>query len=286
MKKIKWLVQDVGKQSMLIDNFSTLKSINANFQSFGLIQGKNIVSNLEEILSDLDEYYIIRGGTKIVSLLDSSSHLSSLSLELSPFQLQFADLFFQKLRNSIFYDSQKFDQAFYSSLDLPLLNKDAFFLPISSNLLTFFDIPYFIKPSKDLKNFIPGILQPGQTVQNFVENSQYSLDYIHENLLVSPVKNISQEFRFFIIDKTVITGSQYKYLDKVVYSSVIPHHVWQIAKEYALLYQPHSIFTMDLAITDSGVYIVEYNCWNGSGLYHCDKPLLFSEVQNFIHYHS
>lgn len=55
-----------------------------------------------------------------------------------------------------------------------------------------------------------------------------------------------------------------------------------IAKSYAQLYQPHDIFTMDLAETPEGVKIVEYNCWNGSGLYHCDKVLLFSCVQDFI----
>lgn len=55
-----------------------------------------------------------------------------------------------------------------------------------------------------------------------------------------------------------------------------------IAKEYAKLYQPHEIFTMDLVETDNGVKIVEYNCWNGSGLYHCDKIKLFKEVNDFI----
>lgn len=267
---------------MLEDNFNTLKSMGANYLGFGLIEGTSLIVNLETILTDLDEIYIIRGGTKILHLLENYSDIEDFCPDLNEFQLKHKEVFFQKLKNAIFYDSELFDQACYSQLNLPLLNKEAFFLPIKDNKKTTFDKPYFLKPSKDLKTFIPGILEPGQTIQNFIENSQHLKDYDHELALLSEVKTIHKEYRFFIVDKNVITGSQYKNGDKIQYNSYIPEDVMKIAGAYSQLYQPHDIFTMDLAETNEGIKIVEYNCWNGSGLYHSDKALLFNTVQNFI----
>jgi len=280
--KIKWLVQDIGKTVMLNDNFGTLKELNYLYQGFGLIEGSNFISNIENILNDLDEKYIIRGGTKIISLLENFDNLESISQNLNSFQSEHSSIFLQKIKDGVFYNSTSFDQAFYNTLDLPLLNKEAFFLPIKNHKDTTFDIPYFIKPSQDLKTFIPGIIQPGQSIQNFIENSQHHKNYDHELALISPLKNILKEYRFFIINEKVITGSQYKNFDKVEYNSFTPENILKTAQEYAKLYQPHDVFTMDLAETDNEIKIVEYNCWNGSGLYFSDKKLIFKEVQDYI----
>jgi len=53
------------------------------------------------------------------------------------------------------------------------------------------------------------------------------------------------------------------------------------AEEYAKLYRPADIFVMDLAKTKEGTKIVEYNCWNCSGLYHTNIEKLFFEVDNY-----
>lgn len=283
--KIKWIVQDIGKTAMLQDNFGTLQTIGAIYQSFGLIEGTTLITNLENILTSLDEIYIIRGGTKILHLLENYNNLEDFCPYLNNFQIEHKHLFFQKLKNAIFYDSTLFDQAYYSQLNLPLLNKEAFFLPIKDNKNTSFHKAYFLKPSKDLKTFIPGILTPGQTIQEFIENSQHLKQYDHELALLSEVKTIFKEYRFFIINKKVITGSQYINENKIEHKAYVPENIIKIAQEFAQLYQPHAIFTMDLAETEQGIKIVEYNCWNGSGLYKSNKNLLFKSVQEFVIMH-
>lgn len=279
---IKWLLQSVGKHKMIEDNFNTLKYNKSNYCDFALISETQKIINLENILTALNESYILRGSVKIVSMIDTMTDIEQHCTDLTPEQIEHKEIFLHKLKSSIFYDRQKFDQAYYSTLDLPLLNSGAFFVPIEDNLQTSFSTPYFIKPSQDLKSFLPGILKSGQTVQNFVENSSYTPDYKKEILLVSPVIDIKEEYRFFVINEEIITGSLYKKNDKVIYNSYIPDKILGIAKDYAKLYQPSSIYTMDIAITQKGAKIVEYNCWNGSGLYHCDKPLLFQQVESYI----
>ena len=38
---------------------------------------------------------------------------------------------------------------------------------------------------------------------------------------------------------------------------------------------------MDLADTPEGIKIIEYNCWNASGLYKTNIPKIFNTVQDF-----
>lgn len=279
---IKWLIQSVGKNVMIQDNFITLQNNNFKYMDFAVISDSVEIINLENILSSVSEEYIVRGGVKIVNLIDSMTDIEEHCKNLTTEQINNKNLFLQKLKNSIFYDRKKFDQAYYSTLDLPLLNSRAFFLSIENNLHTTFTQPYFIKPSQDLKSFLPGILPVGQSIQQFIENTSHTLAYKEENLLVAPVVNIKEEYRFFVINTEVITGSLYKRGDKIIYSSAIADNIIKIARDYAKLYQPSSVYTMDIALTDTGPKIVEYNCWNGSGLYHCNKELLFKEVQNYI----
>jgi hypothetical protein len=54
------------------------------------------------------------------------------------------------------------------------------------------------------------------------------------------------------------------------------------AIEFAQMYQPHSVFTMDLAETPAGIRIVEYNCWNASRMYAADVAKVFYAVHDFV----
>ncbi len=279
---MKWLLQSVGKTQMLKDNFQTLNEMNENYSTFGLINGEDILTNLENCLTSIDDDYILRGGTKLIALLQKYASLEKINDHLNDFQKENAKIFFKKMKNGVFYDEQNFDQYFYSKIELPLLNSEAFFIPIRENKEKTFTQDLFIKPSKDLKTFIPGIIKAGQSIQEFIENTQHLKNYDHELALISPLQIIEEEYRFFVVEKDVITGSLYKKNEQVIYSNQIPDKIWKTAKIYAQLFQPHDVFTMDLALTPKGIKIIEYNCWNGSGLYHSDKKAIFSSVKEYI----
>jgi hypothetical protein len=73
----------------------------------------------------------------------------------------------------------------------------------------------------------------------------------------------------------------YRKNNQLVLSPEIPKIVLDTADEYAKLYEPAEIYTMDLAETPNGIKIVEYNCWNGSGLYKMDTKKLFSTITDY-----
>lgn len=280
--KTKWLVQDVGISMKLIqETFETLKRNQFPFSNFGVIAHTKEITNLENILTDPDEHFIIRGGTKILSLLESMTSLKEANTFLTDEQLQFGDIYKERLQEGIFYDEKSFDQAYYGGLNLPLLNEKSSLYPIKDNLDLRFDSNFFIKPSKDQKAFTAGILESGQTIKDFIHSQKYQNSYMEETAIIAPCKIITAEYRFFIVEKEVITGSMYRFANKGVLSEVIPKNIIDAAKEYAQLYQPHDVFTMDLAETPAGIYIVEYNCWNASGLYKTDIAKIFDAVNEY-----
>ncbi len=280
--KVKWLIQDVGiAMANIASNFEALKALDLSYANFGLIDSERRITNLENILSDPDEVFIIRGGTKILSLLQSISSLGEVNSFLSEEQIRHSQQYIKQLKDGVFYDEERFDQAYYGQLNLPLLNDDACYLPIKDILTQTFSTDMFVKPSKDQKAFNAGVLQVGQTIKDFVEHQYYQKRYIEEMAVIASCKTTIAEYRFFVVDKEVITGSRYHFAGKVSIHENVPHDVLMVAKEYAKLYQPHDVFTMDLAETPSGIKIVEYNCWNASGLYKTDVKKIFDAVHQY-----
>lgn len=280
--KTKWLVQNVGFSTTNLDlTEHILQRLELPYQLFGISRLLNYVINLEHVLTDPEEKFIIRGGTSLLSLLNKIDNLQEVNPHLSEEQLQFSDKYLQNLKNGLFYDEKGFDQNYYGQLDLPLLNSKSQNLPIKDHLDTSFNEPVFIKPSRDQKAFNAGILEPGYTIKDFIFSQIHEAFYLEEIAIIAPVKPIYAEYRFFVVDKEVITGSQYRNSDSLFVSDIVPESIQEAAKEYATLYQPHDIFTMDLADTPEGIKIIEYNCWNASGLYKTNIPKIFHAVQEF-----
>lgn len=280
--KTLWLIQSTG---LLVAqphaNVEYLKKLNFEFKDFGVIPFTSEITNLENILVE-DVNFIIRGGTKLLILLNSIKHISELSPHLTKEQLDNSDYFISKLKAGIFYDIEKFDQEFYSTLNLPLLNSNAQLIPMEDVFKLSFDRDMFIKPSRDLKAFNGGIIPTGLSVESFIKSGQYQSFYKDEMIVLSEVKEIYSEYRFFVVNKEVVGGSQYRKGNRPYLNGDIASEVLQIASEYALLYQPNNIFTMDIALTPDGYKIIEYNCWNASGLYHCNGQKVFFAVNEFI----
>lgn len=286
MKKIKWLLQSTGKNLMLKNNFETVRQLNYLYNDFG-VNHTSYLSGLENCLLDIEDYYIFRGGVKLVSLINQATNLNDIIKDLTDYQLTYQDILLKKIKKGIFYDIKAFDQFYYQSLNLPLLNNNAYYDTYENIKQHSFNELKFIKPTQDLKIFIPGVLEIGQTIENFVDNTTLSISKQQLNdktILVSPLKNIKAEYRFFVINEEIITGSLYKEYEQVKYNEYIPKKVLDCAKEYAKLYQPHDIFTMDIAETDNVFKIIEYNVWNGSGLYCCNKLKLFHSVNEYMQY--
>jgi len=130
---------------------------------------------------------------------------------------------------------------------------------------------FFIRPTGNTKLFT------GMTVtkKDFLdwqerENREGS-PYIGQTLMIAPLQRIKAEYRFFVVNQKVVTGSSYKVGDKIdVYSKPSPEiikYAEQIVDKFPLA----KAFVIDIAETEKGLKVVEYNNINTSGLYGCDE---------------
>lgn len=264
--KFQWLIQDTDRKISDIDKeYNTLLSMNEKYLNFGIIKNSNIITGIDDI--SLDTICITRCSVKFIklirdNLIDKDKH--------------------SLLSKSISYDKLLFDQAHYGTLNLPLVNHNAEIMYIKDCLFTSFGKDKFIKPTTDLKAFNAGILEERIPVKCYVENVSHQPDYMNETILIGDIVNIQEEYRFFCIEDNLITGSQYAKNGLLFIDKTIPVQVKDIAKEYVKLYKPSDIFVMDIGKTDRGYKIIEYNCWNASGLYESDQIKLFSEIKNYF----
>lgn len=94
-------------------------------------------------------------------------------------------------------------------------------------------------------------------------------------VMYAPETQIHREARFFVVDGKVITASTYKIGPKPHQTAEVPPMMWEHAHEMVKLWQPARAYVMDLALTDQGHKIVEFNCINASGFYQID-------IQKFV----
>jgi len=268
---MKWLVQDTDRfDAVVIKELTALKNTERLFSVFGLIKHHNIITNVYE--EDLDGHEVMfRGGLKIINML-SNNTLEGFSTEN-----------IEKLKRGISYDVQAFDQRYYAKLGLPLLNAQASYEPFLAVKGKTYSRDMFIKPSSDLKAFVAGVLKAGTTVEEYILSSTHQMTYLDEHVLVSELKQPGVEYRFvcICIDGEAIAGSSYLDHGKFCLNKPVDKSMLKMASEFASLYRPSDIYVMDLALSVNDVSIVEYNCWNGSGLYNIDMERLFMDVENY-----
>lgn len=270
---LKFLIQDTARlDSAILKEIEALKELNIPFSTFGIIPFTTTVTGIDDLDStDPQDTYIIRAGTKMLKLLEAGT-IDGCSPEM-----------LARLRSGVSYSVEAFDQAYYGSKNLPVLNDDSEILDLrfDVDLHASFSVPKFIKPSSDLKAFTAGVMEAGEVLKYFIERHYYVPEYRTEKAIVSSVKEISSEYRFVCLKGKVLQGSRYHLNGYLSTSTEIPEEVLRAASEYAGLYEPSDIYTMDLCTTPDGIKIVEYNAWNCSGLYDIDAALLFKEIYQY-----
>ncbi len=152
-----------------------------------------------------------------------------------------------------------------------LLNKECNITTLENVLPKYNE--FFIKPCKDSKVF------SGQrmTWVEFKEWRERILELGWEGsvkgstcVVQAPVKEIYREYRFFIVNGKVVTGSQYRVGMRVFSTECHEKDVIEYAQRMVDLWSPDVGFVIDIALTPEGFKVIEINCLNASGFYACD----------------
>lgn len=144
---------------------------------------------------------------------------------------------------------------------------------------------FFARPVSDKKSFAGTVF----TVDDFnkwrdliltmesesseAENTLTTLK-LDDKIVIAPLTTIYQEFRFFVVDQKIITGSMYKFGSKVCYSTDVPQRVSHFAQQMASTWSPNRAYCLDIAVVEEDdlgdLRVIEINALNSAGFYACD----------------
>ncbi len=101
-------------------------------------------------------------------------------------------------------------------------------------------------------------------------------------IVVGEPFGLAYEWRLFIRNKKVITGSQYRtyYVRNV--QPKVPQEVIEFAEEQAQVYSPADIFVMDVCKSGDGLYVIEVGCFNSAGFYASDLEAIMRQVSEHV----
>jgi len=267
---MRWLVQEnLNSQRNYLDLVHTLKELNIPYlvlaersgsQRFEILDeiSGGYIENTDEILQRFiqNQFVMIYGGKKFIDMADVWG--------LSPGSFSNENFDFVALKN-IYGDE--------------LLNPD-FITGELFHLDPVWD-EFFIRPTGNNKLFT-GTKMSKQEFITWVEDERKkaSTKYEGKTIMISPVKQILAEYRLFILNNNVVSASSYM-VDGVFRTGVKPdNEALGYAKQMIHHFELSKAYVMDIAKTNDGYKIVEFNNLNSSGFYENDIKAIVHAIQS------
>lgn len=137
----------------------------------------------------------------------------------------------------------------------------------------------FVRPDSGGKTFTGLCLE--QETAGVEINSLRQLTSVTDDtrVLIAPAQSIRAEYRFFIVEGQVVTGSRYHVNGQRSIDPGVSKLCLEVAKQVAALpWQVDLAYTCDVGLFAGEPKVVELNAFSTSGLYACDALRLFDAV--------
>lgn len=167
-----------------------------------------------------------------------------------------------------------------------MLNADGVVMTVNDPLPSNYEM-FFARPTKDTKSF------SGQVFMDYSWNEwvdeirklkkrelSKSMLNLETKVLLAPLKEIQQEVRCWVVNGKVVSASRYKLGSRVLYQNYDDETFFtSFAQKMVDIYQPAKAFVLDICLSNDELKIVEINCINCSGFYHCDVQKLIEAIE-------
>jgi hypothetical protein len=179
-----------------------------------------------------------------------------------------------------FWGTDWFDPASWVGKRSDLLNEDVRTTTVKELRAKWVDEPIFAK-SVRVKALTGMVLEPDKHDHDcwLIEHSELDGD---EPILLSPLHKIEREWRFFVIEGEVVTGSTYR---KDGYRAVrwpVSPAAWEAANKAVKEWMPSQSVVIDIGRTWAGKYkVIEFNCLASSGFYKSDVKKLVERLEAY-----
>ena len=145
---------------------------------------------------------------------------------------------------------------------------------------------FFIRPIKDLKEFAGDVMEFNNILRwerNIGCDNNPTLS-INTEIAVSEPYGIAHEWRLFIVNGKVSSGSHYRSYMKLDSKEDLPQNVIDFVESMCKMWTPSDIFVMDVGESNNKLYIIECNCFNSSGFYKSNVEKIIIDVSEYTKY--
>jgi hypothetical protein len=258
---MKWLIQNSGVTFACLDNnvaplVEAIDKRGSTRHAIGVIPFTDNIVGMDDI--DVSGPTMFYGSTRLVEI---AGHLP--------------------IKPGVFFTHSWFDPQNWVGKRPDLLNESQSYITVGELRKNWITEPVFIK-SVDPKVLTGMVLESDNPPisTTISEKEWWLIEYEHlkdeDRLVISPVQSIEREWRFFIVNGEIVTGSQYKHDGLLRIREPIAENVWKQVRRMAQEWLPSPNIVMDVALMADGSFkVVEFNCLNSSGFYASPiEPLL------------
>jgi ATP-grasp domain, R2K clade family 3 len=263
MSKIHWILQNNLIKSEIKESIiKTLKQDNISYEEVTVIPFSD---DLPPIQQQANQYVFYGSSTLIFNAYKDPVY-----------------------REGVFYDENTFSTENYNQQwGKKMLNYDAMITCLADFSEEKYDLDslWFIRPVADSKAFSGSIMSFSEIqrlTQNLKESNNPHLS-TQTPIAISSPKEIEKEWRHFIVNKNVVSSSRYAQNGHLSVSNTdIPNELINFVENCCLQYTPHDIFVMDTALCNGQYFIIECNCFNGTGFYSHDIEAIVKKINQFL----
>ncbi|MBE7114350.1 DUF4343 domain-containing protein [Bacillus paranthracis] len=137
---------------------------------------------------------------------------------------------------------------------------------------------FFIRPTGNTKLFTGQVVTREEFLDWQERENREGSPYEGQRLMMSPVRELLSEYRFFVVNQRVITGSSYQVNGKPDVTKPISGSLLNYVEGRVFEFWVADSYVIDVAETPDGFKVVEYNNTNTSGLYGCDEVAIVQAI--------
>lgn len=181
-----------------------------------------------------------------------------------------------------FNDNVKHWAKFAAHIGHDLLNWDYNIMPYAEVVrrVELFKTNVFVKPESGMKEFTGQVIRALHLEDDLIKLSPWRKIDPDTLCVVAIPKEIKAEFRYIIADKRVITGSEYRW-DNKLDVRIDTHHACDVLalKVVQADWQADKVYVCDIALLPNNTAkVIELNAFSSSGLYACDTYMIVDAV--------
>lgn len=141
----------------------------------------------------------------------------------------------------------------------------------------------FIRPDKDIKEFAGNVIQPEDFMSWYRKIQGKGWDVNEETeIIVATASKIHNEWRTYVVDGKVVSGSRYRYDHYLSISADVPSKVYDYVQEMIKIWQPAPVFVMDICDVNDDLKILELGDLHSCGWYDSDKEKILVAVTDYV----